>query len=69
MKSLLDPTFKYVPSTSTNIRRTFARARKQLALQRATVAVMPTRDIQESVADFSQVRLRSIRSADGGHTH
>ena len=52
MKSLLDPSFKYVPSTSTNIRRTFARVRRQQALQRATVAVLPKRDVQETVNDL-----------------
>jgi len=39
MKSLLDRSFKYVPSESTNIRRTFARVRKQQAQQRATAAI------------------------------
>lgn len=29
MKSILDPTFRYVPSTHTNIRETFARARAE----------------------------------------
>ncbi len=31
MKSILDPTFVYVPSASTDIRRTFARVRQELA--------------------------------------
>ena len=29
MKSLLDPTFKYVPSVETDIRKTFARIRRE----------------------------------------
>jgi hypothetical protein len=29
VKSLLDPTFKYVPSTETDIRKTFARVRRE----------------------------------------
>ncbi len=45
MKSLLDPKFKYVPSVSTDIRRTFARVRKQQAQQRAPVVLLPTRDV------------------------
>ena len=30
MKSLLDPTFRYVPSVQTDIRKTFARIRREL---------------------------------------
>jgi hypothetical protein len=30
VKSLLDPTFRYVPSTQTDIRKTFARVRKEM---------------------------------------
>lgn len=29
MKSLLDPTFKYVPSLQTDLRKTFARIRRE----------------------------------------
>lgn len=29
MKSLLDPTFRYVPSSKTDIRKTFARIRRE----------------------------------------
>lgn len=30
MKSILDPTFRYVPSASTDVRRTFARIRREM---------------------------------------
>jgi hypothetical protein len=30
VKSLLDPTFRYVPSSQTDIRKTFARVRREL---------------------------------------
>ena len=30
MKSLLDPSFRYVPSTQTDIRKTFARVRREM---------------------------------------
>jgi hypothetical protein len=33
MKSILDPGFRYVPSTKTDIRKTFNRVRKELAAQ------------------------------------
>jgi hypothetical protein len=32
MKTILDPTFEYTPSTSTDIRKTFDRVRKELKL-------------------------------------
>ena len=30
MKSILDPTFCYVPSTSTDVRKTFSRIRREM---------------------------------------
>jgi len=30
VKSLLDPTFRYVPSAQTDIRKTFARVRREM---------------------------------------
>ena len=44
MKSLLDPSFKYVPAASTDIRKTFARIRREQAKANeaeANVKVMP----------------------------
>ena len=38
MKSLLDPSFNYVPSIRTDLRKTFARIRRE---QRASGAVSP----------------------------
>lgn len=34
-KSLLDPNFVYVPAAETNLRKTFARVRRELAKERA----------------------------------
>ena len=34
MKSILDPTFHYVPSTQTDLRKTFARVRREMARAR-----------------------------------
>jgi hypothetical protein len=31
MKSILDPSFHYVPSTQTDIRKTFSRIRREMA--------------------------------------
>jgi hypothetical protein len=31
MKSILDPSFRYVPSTETDIRKTFSRIRREMA--------------------------------------
>jgi len=30
MKSILDPTFRYVPSVETDVRKTFARVRREM---------------------------------------
>ena len=35
MKSILDPSFRYVPSTSTDLRKTFARVRREIQRARA----------------------------------
>ena len=35
MKSILDPTFKYTPSVQTDVRKTFARIRRELRAQEA----------------------------------
>jgi hypothetical protein len=42
MKRLLDPTFKYVPSAQTDIRKTIQREKKRLAEQQSK-AVVPLR--------------------------
>jgi hypothetical protein len=33
VKSLLDPTFRYVPSAETDIRKTFARVRREMRVR------------------------------------
>lgn len=43
MKSILDPKFEYVPAVKTDIRKTFERARQEMAAQRqATLALART---------------------------
>ena len=41
MQSILDPTFRYTPSVETDIRRTFARIRRELRAPSAKAAVNP----------------------------
>lgn len=46
MKSILDPTFHYVPSTQTDLRKTFSRVRREMARAKsvqATAHVSPGR--------------------------
>lgn len=39
--SILDPSFKYTPSSKTDITKTFARARKELKNQEAKEPIVP----------------------------
>ena len=48
VKSLLDPTFKYVPSVETDIRKTFARVRREA--RRGTPAIPPPHDHAGKIA-------------------
>ena len=43
-KSILDPSFKYVPSSSTNVAKTFAKARKEI--QAKVNQVQPVQEIK-----------------------
>ena len=45
MKSLLDPTFRYVPSTQTDIRKTFARVRREMRQRSPAVDGPPRRNL------------------------
>ena len=38
MKSILDPTFHYVPSAQTDLRKTFSRVRREMARAKAGAA-------------------------------
>ena len=41
MKSILDPAFRYTPSASTDIRKTFARVRREMRRQAASPVSRP----------------------------
>jgi hypothetical protein len=41
MSSLLDPKFKYTPAAATDIRKTFARARREMAEQQKAAEAQP----------------------------
>lgn len=50
MKSILDPSFRYVPSAATDVRKTFARVRREMK----KAGPLDTRD---AAADASRVLL------------
>ena len=41
MKSILDPSFRYVPSASTDVRKTFARIRREMQKSAAANDKLP----------------------------
>lgn len=54
MKSILDPTFRYTPSSNTDLRKTFARVRREMRRQ--------TRVEAESAAKVSPLFDRQQRT-------
>jgi hypothetical protein len=72
MKSITDPTFRYVPAIRTDIRRTFARARRQLQQRQALWQPMPDGGYlpllpaQRKVQQLLDEQWRAIRRARGG---
>jgi len=57
MKSILDPSFRYVPSSATDLRKTFARVRREM---RKTT---PTREAPVDVVAFPRFeRSKNVAS-------
>jgi hypothetical protein len=54
-KSILDPSFKYVPSASTNIAKTFAKARKDMQAK-----IKPVQPVQE-VRQFNIMQYKKFK--------
>jgi hypothetical protein len=50
MKSILSPDFRYVPAARTDIRRTFARIRRELAAEKARSERAVVQSITRKVA-------------------
>jgi hypothetical protein len=59
MKSILDPTFRYVPSASTDVRKTFARIRREMQKAGASNAT-PSAD-GSRVLMFSRAKEMATR--------
>lgn len=59
MKSILDPSFRYVPSAETDIRKTFNRVRRELAKTRP--ASTPARTASPRVVPFVRAKEYAAR--------
>jgi hypothetical protein len=59
MKSILDPSFRYVPSAATDVRKTFSRVRREM--QKASAQGVPA-DVADAtcVLQFPQ-RVATLR--------
>ena len=59
MKSILDPTFQYTPSASTDLRKTFARVRREM---RKNAKIQAETSAKVSPIFDRQVRAAAARS-------
>ena len=59
MKSILDPTFHYVPSAQTDLRKTFSRVRREMARAKAQ---SPVRDTSEGGRVVMLARAKEFAS-------
>ncbi len=56
MKSILDPSFRYVPSTATDVRKTFARIRREMQKVGASATRAETKGSLSRVLPFPRVK-------------
>ena len=61
MKSILDPSFRYTPSAGTDLRKTFARIRRELVKQ-----VPPARDAEARTNVLPITQRKPALTADAG---
>jgi hypothetical protein len=59
MKSILDPTFHYTSSANTDLRKTFARVRRELRRQQATSGDTAAHDAASNVSPIFQRPART----------
>ena len=59
MKSILDPSFRYVPSAETDIRKTFNRVRRELA--KSKPSPLPARGGPSRVVPFGRAKEYAVR--------
>jgi hypothetical protein len=62
--SLLDPKWKYTHSTATDIRKTFAKAKKALSKQQKADARLPKLHVMCGASDTAGVRSVGSRSSN-----
>jgi hypothetical protein len=55
MKSILDPTFRYVPSGSTDVRKTFMRIRREMQ-KAGTATARPAASDESRVLIFARAK-------------
>ena len=65
--SLLDPKWKYTHSTATDIRKTFKKARSEMARNRQPAARMPKLQLMSAHADATNSVSLSARSMSSQH--
>jgi hypothetical protein len=65
--SLLDPKWKYTHSTATDIRKTFKKARSDMARNRQPTARMPKLQLMSAPADAANSVSLSARSMSSQH--
>jgi hypothetical protein len=59
VKSILDPSFRYTPSTSTDLRKTFARVRREMQKTQAQAASRREADAAR-VVPFARTQQPSV---------